>query len=59
MLAGAPGMASDYIKPRLSNGNNINSDAPIGTLNSDEEIFRTPKDIVYFDGLSLLSVFQV
>ena len=52
-------MASDYVKPRLSNINNYNADAQLPTLNSDDEIFKPSKDIIYFDGLSLLSVFQV
>lgn len=56
MLAGAPGMASDYITREHSTyGGDTNIAPPL----SEDSIIKPAKDIVYFDALSLLSVFQV
>uniref|UniRef100_A0A915PUT9 MARVEL domain-containing protein n=1 Tax=Setaria digitata TaxID=48799 RepID=A0A915PUT9_9BILA len=57
MLAGAPGMASDYITRRHSIYGPTESNV-IPQI-SDEEILKPAKEIVYFDALSLLSVLQV
>ncbi|KHN81976.1 hypothetical protein Tcan_17493 [Toxocara canis] len=56
MLAGAPGMASDYINQQSSV---YDVEPTMSPPETEEEALKTSKDIVYFDALSLLSVFQV
>ncbi|VDK64914.1 unnamed protein product [Onchocerca ochengi] len=57
MLAGAPGMASDYLTRRHS----IYGPAESNALQqvSDEEILKPAKEIMSFDALSVLSILQV
>lgn len=56
MLVGAPGMASDYLNRQPSV---YDVEPTVSPPETEEEILKPAKDIVYFDALSLLSVFQV
>ncbi|VDK61281.1 unnamed protein product [Anisakis simplex] len=61
MLAGAPGMASDYMQQRTAPQPTSVYDVerPVSAPGTEDGILKPQKDIVYFDALSLLSVFQV
>lgn len=48
-------MASDYITRQ----NSVYGPSNVMPQVSEEEILKPAKDIIYFDALSLLSVFQV
>ncbi|OZC07261.1 hypothetical protein X798_05740 [Onchocerca flexuosa] len=57
MLAGAPGMASDYLTRRHSIHGPVEPNALQQV--SDEEVLKPAKEIISFDALSVLSVLQV
>uniref|UniRef100_A0A0N5AEH6 MARVEL domain-containing protein n=1 Tax=Syphacia muris TaxID=451379 RepID=A0A0N5AEH6_9BILA len=60
MLTGPATISADYAKYCQPNLNShFNPEVQLPNLNSDPELFKLPKDVVYFDALSLLSVFQV